>query len=768
MNASIIFLALYGLVFLLPGWLAWKLMRLRAAPLLFSAAISYSLLVADLFIIAWIKASPSWVAAAWAGISAILAGAVLIRRRFGLHSGAVVPGCGFRKSRPASRRRLMPWAVAACVGAGVMAYFLYAGPYAELPADAWTHLGKIQDQVEFIHAKAPVPDALAGSAFFHQGPYWYWVAAFLCAISGLPLAEAMWPLAFSNTLLFALCLASFFGIVAAQERVSATSKAWLAVLAVLFTLAHQGVSVFAYFRYYVFAPTLLNFVIFLAVAALALRFLRGAPAAARALWLLPIFGLALVKVHTQEALFAFFICWAMGLAFVLLRFSKGGIGALLDRRGLRALLVAGGCTLLFVAGFFWLHFYKAPETAYLDRLVSFKALGSRAGNLLIMNPAGDCFQVVTLWGCFVYLMFFVFWKPLVRSPYIAGGMAIPLLTWFNPFTVDMFLRHVSASSVLYRIGYIIPLGYVAAYAAVRLAGMVRHAAKRPRRAVPAALALAVLVALLFPVRSGDWENPHSRIFSLKKIPPANDHHHWADAVNAVRASGFKHVVTDPLTAFYLRPLTGVQCADRSFWLKGASIPGHDLPVVLAQVIDSTNWVLLVNLRDGASSDAWRKSGHWPENILEVSRWYTPASLDFVRDHPDAFRVCWSNDNAAIYDIDFDALHPHLPVTPVMTDARPVMLQGPGIVVSWTSVRRKDFVSYHVQCSEDGETWRDLITNREFCYPWLNHQGQPQDRVGKWTHCLPSGQTYCYRVRAVFSSGTSSWSNIKSATVSNYR
>lgn len=767
MNVSILFLALYVVIFLLPGWLVWKLLGLRACWFLYSGAISYSLLVVTMLANDLAGCSTSWVAAVWAGGVAMLAGAVIIRRRIE-HRTVAISSAGQAVCRARLRRFLLPLISFACVGAGVMAYFLYAGPYTELPADAWVHLGKIQDQIEFIHAKAPVADTITGTAFFNQGPYWYRVAALLCVGSGLPLADAMWSLAFANTLLFALCLASFFWTVAAQERVSVAAKAWLAVLAVFFTMAHQGVSVFAYFRYYVYAPTLLNFTVYLAFALIALRFLRCAPASARALWLLPVFGLVLVKVHTQEAIFAFFICWAMGLAHALLRWMRGGVRNLNNRCGALSLGFAGACTLLYLAGFIWLHFKHVPGTESLGRLTSLKAMGPWAANLLVMNPAGDCFLTVTLWGCFVYTMFFVFWKPLVRNPYVAGGMAIPLLAWFNPLTLDMFLRQGTAASALYRLGYIIPLGYVAAYAVVRFAACFGRAGKKTGPALFAALAFVALLVLLLPVRIGGWENPHSRIFTLKKTPLACDFYRWSDAVNAVMAMGKKNVVTDPLTALFLRPLTGVRCADKACWIKDDSIPGHDLPVVLAQADPVTGAILLVNRRDGSSSETWRRSGHWPVNILEVSRWYTPVSQSFIRENPDVFRPCWSNDNAEIYDIDSDALQPHLPATPVMTDARPIMLEGPGVYIAWTSVRQKDFVSYHVQCSEDGENWRDLITNREYCYPWLHHQGSPDERVGEWTHCLPSGKTYYYRVRVVYGSGTSSWSNIRSATVSHYR
>lgn len=767
MNGSILFLALYGILFSLPGWLVWKLLKIRVFPLLFSMAFSYCLLVVPLLIMEWVGASVYLCMAVWSGALVMLAGTVLIRHRHDAR-GKKVPCGRLLKTGKRSLRRLMPWVVVACVGACVTVYMLYAGPYTEMPADVWAHLGKIQDQFDRLQA-GRLPDFVnSNRLFFSQGLHWYWIAAFLCWASGLTLAEAMWPLAWANTLLFALALGSFAWTVVARERISLAAKAWLAGLAVLLTLAHQGVSVFAYFRYYAYAPTMLNYVVYLAVAAVVLRYLRGGVASCRALILLPIFGLTLVTVHTQEALFAFIMCWAIALAYVIVRWSARGFKALFDPSGRRGVAVAGIFTLAYVIGFAWLHLNRPSASEFTVKLISLGALGTWAEKLLIMNPAGDCFQVITLWGCFVYVLALIFWRSLARNPYVAGGMAIPLLTWFNPLTVDMFLRQGSAISVLYRTGYIVPLAFVAAYVMVMAWNALRSSRAFWPVRIGALAALVALILLLWPVRAFGNELSVSRWCTLRRVNASNDWIIWRDLVNQIRSRCQSLIVTDPLTAYIIRPLTGLPCVDKRIWLRASGDIRNDLRQVMALADLPQDFMLIINRRDGSPSETWAKSGHWPSNVLSVSHWYSKSSVVFVETHPECFRELWRSDRIAIYAVNASVLQDLLPRDPVLDLAYPVLLEGPGIRIEWTPVTKKGFLSYHVQCSADGKNWQDLITRREYCYPWLHHQGARTDVFGKWSWCLPSGATYYYRVRAVYVSGPGPWSNVQSATVEKYR
>ena len=64
----------------------------------------------------------------------------------------------------------------------------------------------------------------------------------------------------------------------------------------------------------------------------------------------------------------------------------------------------------------------------------------------------------------------------------------------------------------------------------------------------------------------------------------------------------------------------------------------------------TGGLLIINLRDGADSETGRLSGHWPADVLKVSRHYSGKLLEHVRSHPAYFPLMWSSEDISVHQI----------------------------------------------------------------------------------------------------------------------
>lgn len=768
------YLLQHVLWFFLPGLLLAYLCRPCRIPYLAAFALSYGLLLLTLLPLEYLGADTRWFSrllGAELAALVLLAGAKAVwrcRRRRGADAMAML-------RRP--RRRLWACGAAALLAAVVAGYWMWAGPYAEIPADVWSHLGRIQDQAGILDAGRFPGCRDAGDLVSGQGRHGYFVAAWLCRQSGMPVAAALRFMMLANALTFVLGIFAFGVFLFRRVRRSRLEKAVVAAVAALFCVAQMGVNVFSYVRYYTLAPALLNYVVFLAAMAVWISFLEDGRRGARGLWLLPLFIVTMLGVHVQEAVFAGALMFAVSLASAALawRRDRGWRAPLADKRALSFLLL-GACGW---AAWLWLRRWHPAPVERPDDFLAVAGCLPLLNHALILNPLGQFFEVITVWGLFVYLAFLLRFRAFLGLPAIVGGMLLPLLTVFNPLVVDMFLRYgPSAPSLVYRLGYAVPLAYVAGFLGV---AAVRKLVRPPpeKSALKQGVAsagrialLAGLVLLLLPFPG--LLARQSRLPTLGPVPAGNSAELWADLLAYLRTLPPKRLMADPVTAYVVRGLTQhaglTDKFSRSHRQLRAACSNDSLAAACRDITEElgSDWLLIVNRRDGALSRVGQLSGHWPADALKVSRYYPPAATDYIRRHPEVFVKLWERDRIAVYDIDEGAVRENLSSVPELLAAEPALFEGPGIRLDWTSVAPQSFRAYHIQASTNGVDWRDLNLQREYCYSWLNHQGARSDAFGKWTYCLPSGQTYYYRVRAIYESGPGRWSNVKSAAVDIYR
>lgn len=761
--------------FFLPGLLLLYLCCPRQISYLAVFALSYVLLLLNLLPLEYLGAAiSSFTGLLYAELALLVlltALKIFWRRRQGRGLSAAA---WFRQRR----RRLGIYGAALVLGLIGATYWLWAGPYTEIPADIWAHLGRIQDQNLILEAGRFKEVLQAGFWLSHQHQHWYFIEAWLCQQSGLDLAVALPFMALANALTFILGFFSFGLFLFRRLRRSLFAKAVIAAAAALFGAAHLGVNVFSYIRYYTLAPALFNYGMFLAAAALGIAFLESDRGSARRLLFLPLLAALMFWVHTPELIFLGVLLAAVSVAALLLAVCQSPAWRELwrDRRALAFYFLALGGIGLFI-WMRWRHPGIVACPAGLRPLAPWAPLLKHA---LILKPLGPFLEVVTLWGILVYLVFALRWRAFLKQPAIIGGMLLPLLSVFNPFVIDMFLRHgPTGGNYIYRLGYALPLAYVAGFLAVEA---IYKLWRPPEASFPWKRRLAQLgrIGLLLGLLLLLGPMPpalaaQSRWLTLRPVAAANSEKQWGDLLSYLRGLPPKAIIADPVTAYVVQGLTKHSAsidkflnARRALYVTGSN---DSLASVCRDISDDLSFdgLLIINHRDGAFSKVGQVSRHWPGNVLAVSQHYSASLVDYVQARPECFGKLWASAGIAVYQLKAARIHEHLPQAPemIVAEADYFHRYGYGIRLDWTSVAPLGFQGYQVQFSDNGIDWKDLRASREYRYSWLYHLGDQSNAAGTLRRCLPSGKTYYYRVRALYDSGASEWSKVKTATVASY-
>jgi len=494
--ASILFFCVYGYHLLVPGYLIARLLGLRRGRFLLALALSYALLLLNLIPMEWLKA-PLWqfTLAFNLQIGLLLIANVLVGwRRWRARDGTVeklrtrsffwrfiAQSCWRQRNRCQQIR----WWPPLVIVAGVLIYLAWTGPYTELPSDAWDHIERFLYAQHCISAghferlwiwgNVSLPEYIS-----HQGWHWNMLHALLCKISGITTTDSWLPLSIANTIVFCLSIYWFAMFLWSRQHIYRIQKIQASLWATCFTALWLGISVFAYIRYYTFAPTILNYVIYLAVIILVLDYLRNPSWWSHAVWLAPILLAIMNVIHTQEAAFAF--CMGLGMIGMLegqwiwTRIRRDLTGRRAQTLALNMLkihvLFVGG---LIIFGLLLFHALHKPMASYSDAIL--KPIFNSAllhQTWFIQPPAGQFFQVVAWWGVFVYILFFMYIRQFRRQPFILAGMLMPLLTVFNPLTLAILTRWVPDTSAIYRFNYMIPLPFVAGFMAMRFSNKIKR------------------------------------------------------------------------------------------------------------------------------------------------------------------------------------------------------------------------------------------------------------------------------------------------------
>lgn len=654
----ITYLSLYIVYFFVPGFLVAHIAGLGRLAWLLFLPLSYALLIVNLFLAKLFEVDVTLFQVVLnLEIAALIAGFFVMKARKGLKfRSSIQTGLDTLSKRCQSSFDLI--SIVAGLFGVLIVYFLWVGPYTEVPSDFWSHVGIMQSNYLSLVTERVFPGLASWREFGDKGTgYWYAIQAFLCYTAGITVEQSYAPQALINSMVILGAVFAFAVRVLEGGELAVRGRYIVAAIATLFFLTHFGTNVFSFVRYYTFGPVLLNYVVYLVFTVLVLELLGKSPHPKWPYFLLLVlfFGLMAV-IHIQEAMFAAILGYSM-LFFFWLKRSVQGIDALegaggdtLSRRQLDWLFYL--VTLLILVGSVVAHLTlnRHSPMAY-NRMINLQEIIPFLRHMYVLDPAKQFYETLTPWGYLVVLLFFLNWGRFKNNPVLVVGMLSPFYTVLNPYFTDLFLR-VSWPELLWRLLYMAPLYIVGALLVYRGATWLKENVHPVKKVYGCSVIFAILF-LLFPVDTKYFQSSYSKFQTLKPVKLENNYTTWADLYEFLNSitSRFS-VLTDPITGYTLRALTHHQYFGAKFltirW--GGYQNMNQRSYSLTKYRNYDGWILIINQRDGSHSKTGEISRHWRSDQLQVSKYYDKDFISFVEEHPDNFKRIWSRERVDIYKI----------------------------------------------------------------------------------------------------------------------
>ena len=526
-------------------------------------------------------------------------------------------------------------------------YFINFGVYTEIPSDYWQHVARVQANIlkseasDLLGNNGSLRDLVSGESPFYQ------LIALLASSLNINAIE----ISHGTSLFCGVCFLAtvyFFSFDLARGTFKSISpRIAVALISTVVTLLWLGTASFSYVRYYAFAPSIVNMILYFSALSIFLDHLqRRTELLPSTLFLIPLF-LTMVLIHTQEALF--FTLMVTGLSFVVLFrsiFSPNSPGY--SKLAIPAMWASG--SLLFWIGLVvlaigYLDINKWGYTPHITDLGD--ALGWDSG-LPIVNPAFRLWDTIGLFGITVLGWYFWNWKTFRRLDYINVGLFVPLATCLNPAFVWLFL-HYGSSTVVWRITYLMPLGIAFGFLIVATYNGLRDNILSRKSLLPIGMS-SIAILFLLPFTFFEFENRTSRIPTFMNrgdnsgYPLVQDLFQKTEEL--AKRHSIKHFLTDSVTGFIL--YAGIRGTIRH-WLNREYFP-HYATNFETDLIESdfSRYLLIINRRTGEVTDNARLAGHWEKDILQTSRYYPTHLEDFIESHPKRFELLWENDRISIH------------------------------------------------------------------------------------------------------------------------
>jgi hypothetical protein len=540
-------------------------------------------------------------------------------------------------------------------------YFYLVGAYTDLPSDTFQHLEYMQE----ITHKMLRPEKyshLLNLYLGQNGKYWYYLYSFITLWGGSTIQASITPASFFNTTVFLLGVFWFSQVVFRDMHGSVKLLGFTSIVTVFFTFSHFGINIFSFTRYYALAPVILNFVLYFSVMAIVIDFFREKTWGIKYLAVAGIIFYVSLHIHRQEAVFAvLMVCIMSFYLFVQnhmpsLRRLWEGQGRSIhistkkfftDKVNVSFLLTQTAMVSLFFYSYFSISRHKVtvPKVISLENILPFFK------NLYILNPGFQFYNVVTVWGVAVILLFILNIKKFRNNAFLMAGMLSPFFTVFNPFFTDLFLRH-TRGDLLWRLTFLIPLHLVAAYLFVTAVQYIWTGSYLKK--AYGAVSVIILVTLLFPFKTTFLENTYSRLLTLKPVPVENSSEYWGDLIEYLNGiDDKKKVITDRVTGYMVTALTRHISPRVKFHRKLNGYIEFNFDDYSSHPFDRYKGCLfIINKRNGGMSKTGRVARHWPEKILQVDSYYSSDKLEeYVSSNPDRFKLLWEENKVRVYLLD---------------------------------------------------------------------------------------------------------------------
>ena len=525
-----------------------------------------------------------------------------------------------------------------CCGALAMCYGYTVGMYTEIPADVWEHLGRVQHEIFLIQAT----DSVFGGAsnfitikdiFSEHGRYWYSAVALISAITSDSFYDLLPAFHLSFLFLFFAALFSFHFYILKSAPFKAHVKISLALVSCAIFAATFGKDVFAFSRYYVFAPVFFNYLVFLASLVAIVKIFQGTGKLNENLVIVAI-GIAVAGwTHRQEAVFLAIYCLIFSCIFLAREGLKLGIfdrmwNPLTEKYRLQVAIASFLVVLTGVSGAVFLLIDPRDFYAIHPKLVTPLYDGSSLFRInfkeQVLATMGFIGIVTTMW----------YWTQAWRHPchllFIASSV-VPLVTVLNPFFVTVFLK-MNDSFTVWRFLY---MQMTSITLTVLLFNFVTQLRQRRRENIVSLGVGGFFIISLLLVVSFAQNDPATARFSglrmatIVKIPDANSEKKWTDLIDFLQNyRGSRKILTDPITGYVLKGATDY----RVFTRKMMEDPDHSLwrgRYGPASFNEHAGWLLIVNMREGAISANGANSGHWSHDVLQTRSHYPEAFLEWL-------------------------------------------------------------------------------------------------------------------------------------------
>jgi len=526
------------------------------------------------------------------------------------------------------------------------AYHASVGPYTEIPSDIWRHLARVGIELTALEDGYLGQRANLSLSILELGPV-YVIHALVAEMLGVLPLELVPPVTLITSVIFLGSMYWFTLSLLGVFQLSANVRTFGGLLAAILTFATLGTATFSYVRYYAYFPAIFAFPLIYASTAIFLDYLQRPKNNGLQLFLVPIFLATMWLIHRQEALLSIILLSMIAFVRAIRSYLPGNNFA----TELKTRVRASAQVALSLIALILIYAYttrtmnpwgNTPHVVDAGRFFSFLS------GLPLDNPTFRFWDTLGYFGLGVYIWSLWYWRTLVRSDFLTAGMLLPLFTNLNPLYAALFL-HFGPATGMWRTAYLIPLGIAAAtLITVTLASKVatRHLL---RRVVGYVLAAFLLLSLL-PWHFNGYFNRTSRVPSLLKVEQESGAQLWQDLINKVNQiqneRQIRRIITDPATRFVLYAATRGQIWS---WTEGEYFPNHNADYRRDFLeSDFSHSLLVVNQRNGKKTQSALYAGHWPNDILEVSRFYPNELQIFIDSRPDLFQLLWHKNQIRIY------------------------------------------------------------------------------------------------------------------------
>ena len=625
------------LIGILPGLCVWVLLGAQRYALLWSHILSLALFSTILWLNSLVELPWNNLLWIYFGVIFVLLGftiATFSRRSLSVES---VRNYYFSNSKTVLAL------TAVCVG--VILYISLVGVYDRAPSDILRHLERLQ------LARADYQGINPWGSLFYDGVndyYLYYYYAALMVLSGASLNQLFFWITIFNS---AFLLIGVYSVAAYQFSDKKRAAIFIGLLSCVFFVMHQGIAGFSYVRYYSLSATLVCMPAFFLTTIYMDRWYHRALSNHE--WLLVACAVPLTLfIHPQETLFIAVMVVSLVVYY--------GLASRIDRyydnnpmqvSSLNAQLITGVTAIVIVLlALVLLVGVNVFDRAIADqnKVVSLSVWFSNLpATWQVLNPFHQFARVITLWGLLVYLLALVHWREFICRPILISGLSIPLLTVFNPLFVDFFMR-VRDPYVLYRLLYAVPLSLAGAYIIYLCYQGIRS--RKPHGIILSIVGGLLLAVTLFPLNTGLTVSTFSRLQDLAAVEEDNSLGFWRDLSDYLEHEyDDELIITDPVTGYIITATTDNTSRRYKFTTKDhlpINFPDYDADPFQQYAGN----LLVINLRDGGLSRTGAISGHWPEDVLHVTQYYSAELLEYLDSEPDRLGLVWQNDRVSVYRI----------------------------------------------------------------------------------------------------------------------